>query len=237
MPSNKEPERDGWAEANASRCRRHPEGGRGAHHASLPTLRNKYTTYCIAGTSRQNITTRLAFFAQHIPTGICEMKLQQSVVRPNVIALSAAIGLAGCGATPMWPTATAPVPVQIRVGAPVPVPDPLVRSTQTELIRLGYLNDVADGFMGPKTRNAISAFEQASGLPIDGVSSQPLLARLQATPTGGAGAAGAAAWVAPTNGTAGTSASAATPAGWVVPTSGNASAPAGNSANWVAPAK
>lgn len=66
--------------------------------------------------------------------------------------------------------------------APVAVPNPLVRSTQAELIRLGYLRDTADGFMGPRTRSAISTFEQVNGLPVDGAPSQQLLATLQATP-------------------------------------------------------
>jgi hypothetical protein len=105
-------------------------------------------------------------------------------------------------------------------------PDPLVRSTQSELIRLGYLHDTADGFIGPKTRTAIASYEQTHGLAPDGAPSSMLLARLQSTPTS-AGAATAQApapsnWVAPT----GSSAAAATPP----------AAPAASS-SWVAPTK
>jgi peptidoglycan hydrolase-like protein with peptidoglycan-binding domain len=66
---------------------------------------------------------------------------------------------------------------------PPPVPDAgLVVATQQQLIRLGYLHPPADGVAGPATSAAISHFEVASGLPVDGVPSGPLLARLQATP-------------------------------------------------------
>lgn len=58
----------------------------------------------------------------------------------------------------------------------------LVRATQVQLIRLGYLQSQADGIMGPATSNAISQFEQVAGLPVDGAASPALLARLQATP-------------------------------------------------------
>lgn len=64
-------------------------------------------------------------------------------------------------------------------------PDPaLIRATQNELIRLNYLRDPADGMMGPETSRAIAAFEQSYGLPVDGVVSEDLLARLRATPGG-----------------------------------------------------
>ncbi|HEY4172656.1 MAG TPA: peptidoglycan-binding domain-containing protein [Rhodopila sp.] len=116
------------------------------------------------------------------------------------------------------PVATAYVP------SAGPAADPLVRSTQSELIRLGYLRGSADGFSGPKTRSAISAYEQANGLPVDGSASSRLLARLQGTPTHAAAAATASApsaWVAPTSGApSATPASASAPAagGWVSPT-------------------
>jgi hypothetical protein len=111
--------------------------------------------------------------------------------------------------------------------APVPVaaPDPLLRATQSELIRLGYLQGSADGYNGPKTRAAISGFEQTNGLPVDGSSSPRLLAKLQATPTSAVAAAPAAssssAWVAPAGSPAVTPASATVPdapSGWVAPT-------------------
>jgi hypothetical protein len=58
----------------------------------------------------------------------------------------------------------------------------MVHATQVQLIRLGYLHAPADGMMGPMTSNAISQYEQASGLPVNGAPSAALLSRLQATP-------------------------------------------------------
>jgi hypothetical protein len=58
----------------------------------------------------------------------------------------------------------------------------LTRAVQVQLIRLGYLRGAADGVSGPQTGNAISQYESVSGLPVDGIPSPPLLARLQATP-------------------------------------------------------
>jgi hypothetical protein len=65
---------------------------------------------------------------------------------------------------------------------PMAIPNPLVQATQAELIRLGYLRDSADGFIGPRTRSAISTFQQVNGLPVTGATSPQLLATLQATP-------------------------------------------------------
>jgi len=112
--------------------------------------------------------------------------------------------------------ASAPMPAP----APVAVAEPTVRATQAELIRLGYLKDTADGFIGPKTRAAISSFQQANGLPANGAPSQHLLATLQATPTGAAAATASA------------------PGGWVAPAgSAGAAAPPAAAPGWVAPAK
>jgi hypothetical protein len=121
-------------------------------------------------------------------------------------------------------------PAQVPVATRAP-PDPVVRATQTELIRLGYLKDAADVYSGPRTQGAIRAFESASALPVDGSASPRLLARLQATPTSSGAAASAApppsgspGWVAPTTGgTAAASAKPVAPAGWVTP--GSSSAP------------
>jgi hypothetical protein len=115
-------------------------------------------------------------------------------------------------------------------------PDSLVRATQSELIRLGYLQGAADGYMGPRTHGAIASFEQASGLPADGSPSPSLLARLQSTPTGAPPPPAAAApAAAPT---------ASAPSNWVAPAASpgaappSASAPAATPASgWVAPAK
>ncbi len=63
-------------------------------------------------------------------------------------------------------------------------PDSMVHATQVELIRLGYLPGGADGYMGPRTQNAIASFEQANGMPVDGSPSPGLLSRLQSTPAG-----------------------------------------------------
>jgi uncharacterized protein YcfJ len=60
-----------------------------------------------------------------------------------------------------------------------PVPDPLVASIQTELIRLGLLSGQPDGFIGPRTRGAISSYQQARGLPVDGKPTQALLNALR----------------------------------------------------------
>jgi hypothetical protein len=135
----------------------------------------------------------------------------------------------------------------VAVAAPPPTsmaaPDPMVRSTQSELIRLGYLNGTADGYMGPKTRGAISGFEQSNALPVDGSPSPRLLAKLQSTPTGAAATTASApsGWVAPAGSAPG--AAPAASSGWVAPAgSTQAAAPAAATApaassGWVAPAK
>ena len=114
-------------------------------------------------------------------------------------------------------------------------PDSMVRATQVELIRLGYLQGGADGYMGPKTNGAISSFEQANGLPVDGSPSPGLLARLQSTPTGAPAPTASAPsnWVAPAG-----SPGAAPPAG----SAGAPPPPAGQPApapasGWVSPSK
>ena len=58
----------------------------------------------------------------------------------------------------------------------------LTHAVQVQLHRLGYLSGPPDGVMGPRTSTAIGTFERTAGLPMDGVPSGPLLARLQATP-------------------------------------------------------
>ena len=136
-----------------------------------------------------------------------------------------------------------------------PAPDPLIRSSQIELIRLGYLHASADGFMGPRTRAAIVGFEQANGMPMDGTPSPHLLARLQSTPSGAPTASTATSptasapsnWVAPTASPTATPASAPAPAsapsGWVAPTnspaatSAAAPGPTSTPSAWVAPTK
>jgi hypothetical protein len=125
------------------------------------------------------------------------------------------------GFAPLVSSEPAPTPAPAVAPAPVATADPMVRATQAELIRLGYLKDTADGFIGPKTRAAISAFQQANGLPADGAPSQRLLASMQATPT-----------------SASASATASAPAGWVAPAGSASASPAPAPATgWVAPAK
>jgi len=74
----------------------------------------------------------------------------------------------------------------MMVQAPPPPPFgsgyDLTRAVQVQLIRLGYLHAAADGVVGPQTSAAISQYESVSGMPVDGMPSPPLLARLQATP-------------------------------------------------------
>jgi hypothetical protein len=73
--------------------------------------------------------------------------------------------------------------VALATPAPAPVPDPsLAYAVQQQLYRLGYLRTPPDGVSGPVTSAAISQFQSVAGLPVDGVPSAPLLARLQATP-------------------------------------------------------
>jgi hypothetical protein len=110
--------------------------------------------------------------------------------------------------------------------------DPLVRSTQSELIRLGYLKGSADGTIGTRTRDAIANFEQANGLPPDGSPSPQLLAKLQSASTSTPMATASAPhdWVTP----ASTSTS-------MTPTNASASmppaAPSTSSSGWVQPTK
>ena len=114
------------------------------------------------------------------------------------------------------PVAVTYVPSPAPVAAAVP--DPLVRSTQSELIRLGYLHDSADGFMGPKTRNAIASFQQANGLPADGNPSPRLLALLQSTPASGGGSSGGGSTASAPNWVAPVGAAPQPAAPWVPPT-------------------
>ncbi len=74
-------------------------------------------------------------------------------------------------------------PMMSQSPPPPSGPDPsLTAAVQQQLMRLGYMHGPADGVSGPQTANAISRFESASGLPVDGYPSPPLLDRLQHTP-------------------------------------------------------
>jgi hypothetical protein len=134
----------------------------------------------------------------------------------------------------------APAVAESPMRGPVAAADPLVRSTQGELLRLGYLRGPADGYMGNNTRNAIAAFEQGSGLPADGSPSPQLLARLQSTPSGAASATASSAggWVAPAGSRNAAVPASATSGGWVAPGGTPTATPAAAKAGgWVTPAK
>lgn len=62
-----------------------------------------------------------------------------------------------------------------------PTPDPTVKSIQQRLNVLGYDAGAADGFIGGKTRSAISSFQRDSGLTADGKPTEALLRKLQST--------------------------------------------------------
>jgi peptidoglycan hydrolase-like protein with peptidoglycan-binding domain len=135
------------------------------------------------------------------------------------------------GFAPLAPLAPPPPPT--AAGGP----DSMVRATQVELVRLGYLEGGADGYMGPRTRGAISSFEQANGLPVDGSPSRTLLARLQSTPTGAPGGAPSGA----PRGAPAPAPTASAPSNWVAPAGPPGAAPpaaaqaAPPPAGWVAP--
>ena len=56
----------------------------------------------------------------------------------------------------------------------------MLMKTQVMLAKLGFDPGPADGLMGNKTRNAIMAFQQRSGMPVDGEFSTKLLDALNA---------------------------------------------------------
>lgn len=58
-------------------------------------------------------------------------------------------------------------------------PDPTVREAQRLLNELGYAAGPVDGFVGPKTRAAVLAFQEETGGPIDGVIDGELLRQLR----------------------------------------------------------
>ncbi len=70
---------------------------------------------------------------------------------------------------------------QTPSGIVTPQPDATILSVQQRLNALGYDAGAADGFAGPKTRSAISAYQAEQGLPQNGVATPSLLGRLNAT--------------------------------------------------------
>ena len=59
-----------------------------------------------------------------------------------------------------------------------PASSPLVEDVQSALNRAGYNPGPADGVYGPRTRNAISAYQHDNGLTVDGEPSASLLQHL-----------------------------------------------------------
>jgi peptidoglycan hydrolase-like protein with peptidoglycan-binding domain len=70
--------------------------------------------------------------------------------------------------------------------AQLPAPDPLVRSIQAELQQSGLYEGAVDGLAGPRTRDAIRAFEAALGRPATGEASEALLVSLRSRSTASA---------------------------------------------------
>lgn len=62
--------------------------------------------------------------------------------------------------------------------------DGLVLSIQRRLNELGYDAGAPDGFAGPKTRAAITAFQKDEGLQVDGIASTSLLERVKSVEQG-----------------------------------------------------
>lgn len=68
--------------------------------------------------------------------------------------------------------------------APLPKPKPPLRhdeviELQSALLQFGYDPGPVDGLVGPRTSGAVRAYQQATGLPVDGQVSFALLLRLR----------------------------------------------------------
>ena len=57
-----------------------------------------------------------------------------------------------------------------------------IRELQAQLARRGYYDGVVDGTFGPDLRSAIEVYERASGQPVTGIASEPLLRALAEAP-------------------------------------------------------
>jgi peptidoglycan hydrolase-like protein with peptidoglycan-binding domain len=64
--------------------------------------------------------------------------------------------------------------------SPTPIGDRVTAQVQIELNRLGYKAGIADGLLGPKTRDAILRAQRVHGLTQTGLPSTLLLERLRA---------------------------------------------------------
>lgn len=60
-----------------------------------------------------------------------------------------------------------------------------VTQVQTRLKELGYYTGGVDGIFGTQTKNAVSSFQQASGLAVDGIAGKDTLAALGITSNNG----------------------------------------------------
>jgi S1-C subfamily serine protease len=86
-------------------------------------------------------------------------------------------------APPHRPGHAAPVQAQTEPAS--------VAAAQRALAALGYAPGAADGVMGPRTRQAIAAFQRDNGLPVTGAPDQPTMAALgRAVSVQAGGAAG-----------------------------------------------
>jgi peptidoglycan hydrolase-like protein with peptidoglycan-binding domain len=70
--------------------------------------------------------------------------------------------------------ATAPRTIQLRY-------DPVVEAVQRELLASGYYKGAIDGVTGRRTRQAIEAYQQATGLTVDGRPSASLAEHIRYT--------------------------------------------------------
>jgi len=70
---------------------------------------------------------------------------------------------------------------EIVIKPPTPLGRDEIRSVQLRLSILGYRPGIADGIPGPRTRNAIIAYEKANGLPPIGDANSEVLASLKET--------------------------------------------------------
>ena len=71
-----------------------------------------------------------------------------------------------------WPTKL--LAAAFEEFAPPPSSDPIVEAIQTLLAELGYAPGPADGFVGPRTRAAISRFQHAKRLHVTGEATDAL---------------------------------------------------------------
>ena len=106
-------------------------------------------------------------------------------IRRSGAALDPVTMLPSAPSVPSAPSATSgseqasPRSPNIEQLPQAPVPDPLVVSVQTLLAALGYDPGMPDGFAGPRTSMAISAFQKSIGETPNGKPSEALRASLQ----------------------------------------------------------